>query len=172
VSPKPLPYTIITVDNATIPRKRLLVQGRQHKKTFIPPPVYHINADSVHLPFAHETFQIAISNMALDFMPRETIDELYRVMQPNAHIFLNLHHPDLIYGELSKFEPRFNELQPSQQETVLFWRYLVDQQMLYHSEDECLNVFQERGFQINHIRQNQEGYMTNDKWWEIDMVRT
>lgn len=56
----------------------------------------HTQLSGHQLPFKAGTFDIILSNMAIDFMPKSSFNELSRVLKPDGSVLINFHHPDLI----------------------------------------------------------------------------
>ncbi len=150
---------IVTVDMADIPEHKLLMKNRSN--------VTHVKADGSRLPFGNETFSLAVSNMALDLMPKETISELYRVSKPDSRAFLNLHHPLIIPENLDELlsDPRIKK---GQKRALVFWQYLKRNNILFKNQTEIENAFVNAGFSIINIK---EAGNSSDKWWEVDLVK-
>ncbi len=82
--------SIITLDIASIQPTRL--------ETKLP----HIQADAAHLPFKKDSFDLVISNMALDFVApkgnerrKQLFQEIYRILKSQGRLVATLHHPSL-----------------------------------------------------------------------------
>lgn len=150
---------IVTVDMADIPEHKLLMKNRSN--------VTHVRADGSKLPFENETFSLAVSNMALDLMPREAIPELSRVLKPGAKTFLNLHHPFLIPENLDELllDPKIKK---SQKRALDFWQHLKRNGILFKNPAEIENAFTSAGFNIVKIKEVDNH---SDKWWEVDLVK-
>lgn len=151
-------YQIVTVDIAEIRRRQLLTKIGD---------ISHVRASGSHLPFNNESFSLVVSNMALDFMPENTIDELHRVMKPGSVGLVNLHHPDLIPEDL---ESRLSQshLTERQRRVHEFWKYLRENNILYSDEFEILNKFFLHGFYVKGIDRVVEH---EDTWWELEVIK-
>ncbi len=82
--------SIITLDIASIQSIRLEAR------------LPHTQADAAHLPFKNSSFDLVISNMALDFVApqgdkrrEQLFQEIYRVLKPEGKLIATLHHPSL-----------------------------------------------------------------------------
>lgn len=150
---------IVTVDMADIPKHKLLMRDRSN--------VAHVRADGSKLPFQDESFSLAVSNMALDIMPREAIPELSRVLKPGAKAFLNLHHPFLIPENLDELllDPKIKK---NQKRALDFWQHLKKNGILFNNQAEIVNSFASAGFNIVRV---EEANNSSDKWWEVDLVK-
>lgn len=152
-------YEIVTLDFAEIDRNQLLVDR---------PNLFHIRADGKKLPFNNECFSGAVSNMAIDFMLPEALDELQRVLKAGSVVLINLHHPSLIPEDIN--DVLKNKSLSSRKKVVLtFWKYLKDDHVLFESEEQIRKVFKSAGFEVNNV---QEARDKTDRWWEVDMVKT
>lgn len=152
-------YRIVTVDFADIKKDQLLIDH---------PTFNHFQADGKRLPFASGSFSGAVSNMALDFMGHEAIEELSRVLKPQAVALINLHHPFLIPPDIEKrLENRF--LNPAARTVLTFWKYLKDNDILFKSKEQIIKAFQNDGFKVLGVKEAKDG---TDKWWELDMVKS
>jgi ubiquinone/menaquinone biosynthesis C-methylase UbiE len=76
------PHRFMTLDIANVSREQLLAPGFEH-----------MIANGEQMPFPDNTFSLAASNMAIDFMHREALSEVGRILKPGAKLLLNLHHP-------------------------------------------------------------------------------
>ena len=149
---------IVTFDIAKLRKRQLLTSSFRAS---------HIRGNGERLPFKNESFSLVLSNMALDFMPEIAIDELYRVVKPNGHVFINLHHPDLIPENLDELLNN-KKLKKQERSVYEFWKFLRDNDKLLQDPDEIRTKFFSRGFRI--IRLN-EATDNRDKWWEVDLVK-
>ena len=147
---------IVTLDIAEIERRRLLA---------IKYGVEHVVGDGSKLPFADNVFSFAVSNMALDFMPENAISELHRVLKPNAHALVGLHHPVLIPDDLEKLleDPVIKQ---NVRDVLNFWKYLKDNNILFTNPNEIRNRFEKHGFIVKRVRETHDEH---DKWWEVDL---
>ena len=109
--------------------------------------------------------------MALDYMPKEAIREIYRVTVPNGRVFLNLHHPSIIPPNLDMllFPSMYDTNIPGRNRDVLeFWRILRDNGILYKNPDEIIAEFNRYGFRVERVGVGDDG---TDKWWKVDLVK-
>lgn len=150
---------IVTVDIANIPAEKLLMKDREN--------IFHIRADGSELPFENGSFSLAVSNMALDLMPKKAFTELYRVLKSGAHSILNLHHPFLIPDNIDEMmlSPKLGK---SEKSILDFWEYLRINDVLFRNPDEIINSLSNIGFQVEKAKQATD---LNDKWWEVDLVK-
>lgn len=149
---------IVTVDIAQIRRRQLLARFGD---------ISHVRASGNQLPFNDGTFSLVVSNMALDFMPENTIDELHRVMRRGSVGLVNLHHPYLIPKDLDTKLKRGN-LTERQKRVYEFWKYLRENNVLYSDEFEILNKFFLHGFDVKGI---DRVVKRNDTWWEVEVIK-
>lgn len=155
------PCGVVTIDIAEIQRVKLLSKGRYS----------HIRGDGSILPFEDETFSLAFSNMAIDFMPAEAKGELRRVLKSNSLVHLNLHHPSLKDEDIEELlsEARKRKLTTNEKQVLAFWKYLKDNQILFRDEQEIESTFIACGFDVKQVKSRKS---PSGKWWEVDMVRT
>ncbi len=149
-------FRFVTVDIASLKNHQLLERKNG---------ALHVRASGSALPFGENTFSMAVSNMALDFMPDGSIDELYRVVKPESPVYVNLHHPDIIPADLE--ERMGMKIYSRRTKQVFeFWRYLRDNKILCGSEKEVAEMFCESQFTIESISTKSE---SRGKWWEVEL---
>lgn len=152
--------SIVTVDFSKIHKQQLLMRNTRD--------ITHIQADGDELPFLDGVFMGVLSNMALDFMSRNAIKELHRVMSPNSHGFINLHHPSLIPDDLDDLLAKPHN-STAEQQIYTFWDFLRRNNMLTDNSNEISDRFTAAGFVLtNSVRLGED---TTDKWWEVDMIK-
>lgn len=149
---------IVTVDIAEIRKRQLLAKFGD---------ISHLRASGPHLPFNNESFSLVVSNMALDFMPENTIDELYRVMKPGSVGLVNMHHPDLIPDDLDNKLSR-SDLTERQRGIYEFWKYLRENNILYSDPFEIFDKFFSHGFIVKDIDKRND---SANSWWELELVK-
>ncbi len=164
---------IMTLDIADLERGQLLGN-----------PSLHMQANGCRLPFPDCTFNIGISNLALDLMPPEAIDELYRVLEFGGHAILNLNHSSLLlpfgmeemgkkllYRE--KIKKGFgSQLKPNDQlrlATYRYHKYLSDTGKLFQSKEEIQTAFGQKGFNIAGVSVGRG--TLGSIWWEVDLQK-
>ncbi len=147
----------ISVDIAGISSRNLL------SESFVP----HVRASGSQLPFRDGVFDVAVSSMALDFMPPGAILETKRVLKPGGKLLLNLHHPSLVQAKLEDLSGR-KRLSQRSQDVLDFFKYLRDHKILQESVDQIHQVFGGHGFKVERAAEASDGL---DKWWEVDMRR-
>jgi len=167
---EPLNCRIITFDLADIKNDQLFTNHP------------HIQADGTNLPFADGSIAGAVSNMALDFIPKEAIGELNRVLKQGASVFLNLHHEHLIplyldydlnrllkkIQDKNKFKGRIPEKWLQDFAVLNHRKYLRDNNILYKSEKQIREIFGQNDFKVLRATEATDG---KDKWWEVDLVK-
>lgn len=168
------PIKIVTVDIADLFSDQLFTTGN--------PNVVHVQASGTQLPFADDTFASGFSNLAIDFMPKNTLHEFRRVIQEGAPISVNLHHPDIItppgindellrlqrkIGQQKKYHKPLNIKDQMALVALKHKVYLRENDILFQDEDQIERTFTAAGFAIQDIRLNRSLY---DKWWEVDMT--
>lgn len=151
--------SFVTVDIALIKRVQL------SRSSFC----NHVRADGAFLPFSDAIFSLAVSNMALDFMPGEARRELPRVLAPGAPVYLNLHHPSLLEKGIKDLRQKAEKkgLTVGERKNLSFWQHLKDNQILFQNQEQIRETFC-KDFTIQRI---EEGADEKDKWWEVDMVK-
>lgn len=168
---KPFPCKIITLDIANLSQKQLL--------TDYP----HIQADCSHLPLADNSVEMVISNMALDFMPPEAIQEVNRILVPDGHALFNFHHPNLIPEDLeTRIEKILRKIRKKtnrngtprkswlrELDVLEHHKNLRENHVLYTSVNQIKEMFARHGFKT--LRACEESDL-NEKWWEADMIKT
>lgn len=159
---------IVTVDIADLEKDQLVGESP------------HVQASGHSLPFPDGTFPLEISNLALDFMPDEAKDELFRVAKPGAFVFLNLHHPNLIPPDLDldlhilqrkmskriryRGVPSLNQMRLH--DLLLHKRFLRDNSMLFEDATAIQKSFEKHGFEVARVGLAQD---MSEMWWEVDM---
>lgn len=100
----------VSVDIACVSARNLLC------KSLAP----HIRASGSKLPFGDRVFDIALSSMAIDFMPPEAIEETQRVLKPGGKLLLNLHHPSLVPAKFDDISRRKRMSRGGQKKCLIF----------------------------------------------------
>lgn len=153
------------------------------KKRLLAPEFEHVIANGKYMPFSDEAFSLLVSNMALDFMPVETLSEIHRILKPDAKVILNMHHPNLIPEDLnkqiSKFERKMEHRRGSKRplrraqimrRAVLNqMKALRDEGILYDSAEKITGTFEPLGFSIDRLEEVSDG---KEIWWEVEMTKT
>ncbi len=162
---------IVSVDIANIRKEQLLAQDYPH-----------IQVSGRNMPFRDEVFEIAISNMAFDFMLPEVLPELHRVTKPGAQVFLNLHHPSLVQYDINreltqvsrkiKYEEKYGKKSDDKlrlkRAVFLYHRYLRDSKVLFETDDQIKCYFNNGGFEVLFVNLQSD---LRDKWWEVDLIK-
>lgn len=143
-------FRFSTVDVATISPKKLL--GRNN------PNITHTQASALNLPYGDETFGLIVSNHAIDFLPRNSFNEAYRVLAPNGKAIFYFHHPDMIPNDLDRVRNI----------TVKnFWSHLRNNNLLFDSEQRIVDEMEAYGFFVESVKLNSD---SRDKWWEVELT--
>lgn len=164
---------IITVDIAKIQRNQLLSKQPWHQ---------HIRADGEKLPFTDSSFDIVVSNMALDFMNKTAIKEVVRVAKKGSPAFFNFHHPALIPTNLDEmiaecrrkiskkvgYGGKISTNKELTLKSLLHHRYLKDNSVLFQNTDQIKNSLTSYGFFVVSVC---EGVSPGDRWWEADVYK-
>lgn len=164
-----------TLDIAEIDQKDLLAD---------PSWTFHHIADCRDLTreFSSQTFDIAISNMALDFVGEQGVRELRRVLKPTAPVLLNLHHPIPLFKDLDgritraqkrmgiqrRFGSNIRNCLELEMDTLKHHSSLRDRKVLFESANEAGDFFEGEGFIVYRA---EEGRRFNERWWEVDMQK-
>lgn len=148
----------VTIDIAQIRKRQLLSKSRN---------ISHARASGTHLPFNDQSFSLVVSNMALDFMPEDTIGELFRVMRYGGVGLVNMHHPDLIPDDLDTKLSR-SDLTERQRGIYEFWKYLRDNNVLYSDDFEIFDKFFLHGFNVKKIDKKND---SANSWWELELFK-
>ena len=146
-----------TLDIATINVRKLASYRRTQ--------VHHVQADGSLLPFPDESFDIVVSNMALDFMPKEAVDELARVAKGGSNFILTLHHPIMMQQILKDISNLKTKLSNKQK---VFLEDFFDNKMFRSKKDIAFTLLK-RGLickQISH-RKTERALQQNDHWWFV-----
>lgn len=155
----PMPLRMVTLDFAKIESARLLAKRKN---------ISHIRASGESLPFPDGSFSGVTSNMALDFMKDQAIEELARVTRRGGHLMINLHHPDMVKDCDNQFKR--GEITKDVYEQ---WKYLKDNKRLYENEEEIRQKFERFGFQAVRVSLAIDDKIPwhVDKWWEVDLIK-
>lgn len=170
---QPLNCHFFTVDLADIDERQLLAPS------FL---CTHFKADGSNLPFSDGKFDVAISNMALDFMGPQAVDEVHRVLVSNGHAFFNFHHPLLIPPDIdnlvakayrkiahkTKYQGTISEQSIRRLKVLLHHKYLKDHNILFQSTDQIVSTLSSHGFSIDRVLEASASY---EKWWEVDAIK-
>jgi ubiquinone/menaquinone biosynthesis C-methylase UbiE len=151
----------ITLDIAPIDAKKL----RMSRPNFM-----HVRAHAEMLPLKDDSFDLIVSNLAIDFAPRKALGHVAQALRrkspeyPAGGTFcINLHHPSMmraiIAGNTDEFVEQFinSGLSASNSpDTVKF----------YESTDEIRSVFAQYGLAVESVEEVREE-RTNDAWWRV-----
>lgn len=145
----------ITLDLATIPSQRLMMRKKNN--------VFHVQANSLDLPFAANTLDLVVSNMSLDFIYRTDFNrpyaEVFRIVKPGGHALFSFHHPRLYANQLINGEICGNGT------VEQYWKWLHEQHILFHNQDEIRTCLQDTiGFTLTSVECRSE---SEDTWWEV-----
>lgn len=124
-----------------------------------------IRADGAHLPFQDNVFEGAASNLALDYMGKEAIFDLLRVLKPGARAYINLMQRSMLPSTLSHIDS--TELTLRQRDTYDACKYLADNQILHKDADSLQQQYESFGFQVLSLAAGDN--QTKDKWWELEV---
>lgn len=165
------PFRFVTVDIADFSKNQLF-----HNFP-------HVQASGALLPFRNNEFDTIICNMAGDFMPAKTYEEIYRIAKPGSKVLFNFHHPKAIIPpdldekiirleakirikhKIGKMPSQRDELQLAVLRHKL---YLRDNDILFESQQKIRHTFLNCGFIIQQIAIAE---VKLDKWWEVDLLR-
>lgn len=150
-------FNFVTLDVAHITYGKLLSRSKNQ----------HVRASGDHLPFADESIAVVVSSMALDFMPKEVVNELFRVMEPNARALITLHHRDLVDSKLDSFKRR-GRLGVGKARVKNFFEYLKQNDVLFGSSEQIDTLFEESGFIVSNVQLASD---LHDKWWNVDLQK-
>lgn len=135
-----------SLDLANIRKSKLLAR-KYH--------VEHVTADGSRLPFSNSSLGLVFSNHAIDFMPSEAIDEVYRVLADKGIAVFYFHHPSMIPKDLSVVE---NKDQRN------YWSHLKNTKALFSTEKEIKDRLKQSGFLDVSVNLNTD---RRDNWWEV-----
>lgn len=161
----PPPFNLITLDVAELRKYQLLATNYK---------IPHIKANGTELPFHDESFSLIVSSMALDFMPRDAITEVYRTLKPGRYALVTLHHRSLIPDDLDELIRNEGILGRRRNyfrrdlRVYNFWRYLRDNNILFKDADQIKDVFGEAGFRVERV---EEVKFHSDIWWEVGLFK-
>lgn len=174
-------FALVTLDIADIVEKQLLTREYFPKSN----NYHHVQADGASLPFTTSSIDVAISNMALDFMPEKARQELFRVLKNGAPLFLNLHHPSKIppdYYLNEKIATLARQMwtkiekggkpttsQERRMEVLKHNKFLKDYRILFERDADIRKAFEESGFTVKRVNTNSD--RISNTWWEVDAVK-
>ncbi len=175
-------YNFLTVDHTPLRPDQLLAHDAPH--------VSHLKASGDQLdPIRDASLHVALSNLALDFMPRKSIEELHRVLVPGGRVFLNLSDPrstipnnlDDAYARMNykMYGNRWTRKKPQKTEdrrTLLMLknkRMLRDAKELFETNEQIWETFTSYGFSLlsvtNCSQEDSDGWRMH--WWEVDLEK-
>ncbi len=155
----------VTVDIAPIDLSRLLVLKPLKENGMFDPNhpfagnVLHMQANGAYIPFASNSMGMLVSNMALDFMPPQTLAECARVLHPSGSVLLNLHHPSM------KVESSMMAARPSVQ---AFWEHLKENHVLFENTDQIADRLSQVGLTPQVIEEQSD---QRDVWWHVSATK-
>lgn len=139
-------FRYTTLDVAEIPAHKLLARSRG---------VTHTRASGLALPYPKNSFDLVVSNHAIDFLPEQALSEAFRVLNSKGHAIFYFHSPKMLPEDLSQIkDPAVRK----------FWTYLREQDVLYKSEGQIKSTLESKGFCVNSVKNNQDH---SDRWWEV-----
>lgn len=138
----------VTVDYAIIAQCKLL--GSRLKN------ITHIRCDAARsLPFKSDSFGLVVSNMGIDFLPREALGHASDVLTPGGKAIFHFHHPNMIPEDLTRVRnPRIKA----------FWTYLKERNVLFKSEVEIRASLKSVNLNVTEVAAQHDRY---DTWWEV-----
>lgn len=160
--------TYVTVDYAPIMPEMLLMNEywmwsyRLQTLSRIHQPK-HTMMDGSNLAFKDNEFEIVVSNLALDIMPRQSILETYRVLNSGGYLICNFHTADL-YKLLSKANPAKDQLLIN---SIL---YLKSTQKIFKNKYQINKTLKSAGFKNIEIRLYVVGpnkSANRFRWWNV-----
>jgi len=141
-------HQFTTIDLADILSSKLLVKNKSN--------VNHARANCVALPFKDESFNLVVSNHAIDFCPqKEAFMEARRVLKNGGKGIFYLHHPSMLRDI------------PNNEEIRTFWRYLRDNAILFSSPEEITEFLEQTGFKTGEVSIKSDK-RKRDTWWEVE----
>lgn len=140
-------FHFTTLDIAEINSQKLLASKEQN--------VGHVLADATKLPFDNKTFGLIVSNLVLDFLPRDVFKEVHRVMAEGGKAIFFFHHPSMLPKDLNSV---------TNDSVRKFWKYLVETKSLFGSRGEIVATLGEFGLQTKKVVSVTDG---KDTWWEV-----
>jgi hypothetical protein len=134
------------------------------------PNFMHVRAQAEMLPLKDDSFDIIVSNLAIDFAPRKALGHVAQALRrkssehPNGGTFyINLHHPEMMRIIVAEASDTFvatfirdGLAATNNPETVKF----------YESTEEIRTVFASYGLKVESVEEiHDEG--THDAWWRV-----
>lgn len=136
---------ITTIDIANISKYKLLAYKYG---------VNHTQTDVLDLPFSDNTFGLAISNLAIDFAPKNALKEVSRILAPQGKIVINFHHPILYTKNTNN----------SSMEVKKFISHIKENRILYANEEDIKYNMLKSGFNNISVSLETDKF---DKWWMV-----
>lgn len=170
-----------TVDIARLSDEQLLAKKYAN--------VHHRQESATELSFDDNSIAFAMSNLAIDFMPKEALAELFRVLKPGSQAFLNLHYQDTLIpwdikeriaklkkkieytkaaGEIAKIQTQLKLA------TAEYFQFLRDEKILYTSKQQIVDTFESYGFVVTRVGLSQgadKKTFISGKWWEVELQK-
>lgn len=151
----------ITLDIAPIDPQKL----RMSRPNFL-----HVRAQAEMLPLKDDSFDIIVSNLAIDFAPRKALSHVAQALRKKSPehpeggtFYINLHHPSMMQTIAAEtadpFVAQFIKGGLTAQdnpETVKF----------YDSAEEIRAVFRAHGLSVASVEEVYDA-QTRDAWWRV-----
>jgi ubiquinone/menaquinone biosynthesis C-methylase UbiE len=133
-------------DISNIMPKKLLARGSNS--------VDHVQASGDDLPFKDESFDLAVSNHAIDFLPDFAFFEVARVLKPNRPFIFYFHHPSMLDSVDRVKNDQVRE----------FWSELIESKKLFDSPERIEKTLATAGLVVDDIKICGNDV---DQWWQI-----
>ncbi|HBH46854.1 MAG: hypothetical protein A2445_01110 [Candidatus Jacksonbacteria bacterium RIFOXYC2_FULL_44_29] len=184
-----------TFDLAEIPKSTLYLERLKNgsgEPSNAVSQSHHLQADANEMPFKDNTFGIAVSNLALDFIGYEAIREMKRVLKEGGRAIINLHHKDMLMPSREELDKEIRQIkidlsQTSQVdvESVIdarqerlklleFWEALDRNDKLFKNRNQILDIFGDFGFQIDELNFKYDASdpaEAKNWWWELVLTK-
>jgi ubiquinone/menaquinone biosynthesis C-methylase UbiE len=145
---------IATLDLANLKPSQLLLRRNS--------TVAHTRADASKLPYQPNSFDMVVSNLAIDFAPFEAIYEAFRVLDVSGLAFFNFHHPNMIPEDINCI---------GHCSVKTFWSYLKENRVLYPDPCKIEYAMNYVGFRNIKVEETSELDLDTNAvnyWWEVE----
>lgn len=172
---------ILTVDVADVGIDQLMASHG--------PRITQIQTDATKLPLLDGSVSVAWSVLAFDFFePREeAVEELRRVLEPGAPVFMALHNPNTLLtfdidralstsnrriAKKRRWGREISKAALLENDTLRQQVAMRDGGRYFTSADQIEEFFGSRGFQVDAVALTERKRIEEDTWWDVRLTKS